>query len=162
MTEVVVSDTSPLQYLHLADAIGVLPRLYGRIIVPLAVVAELAAGKARGYHTPSLDGLKWVEITAPISLRSLPSKLGIGEQEAISMAVERGLPLLVDDRDARLCARGLGLVVVGTFGVLLEAKRHGFVERIAPLLERIIASGFRLDPAIRQRVLELAGEPDLR
>ncbi len=78
------------------------------------------------------------------------------------MAIERGLPLLVDDRDARSCARGLGVVVVGTFGVLLEAKRHGLVERIAPLMELIVASGFRLDAAIRQRVLELAGESDLR
>ncbi len=72
MTEVVVSDTSPLQYLHVADALKVLPRLYGRVIVPPAVVTELAAGRARGYNSPDLNGLAWVEVTAPVALRSLP------------------------------------------------------------------------------------------
>jgi len=31
---VVISDTSPLNYLVLIDEIDVLPRLYGRVIIP--------------------------------------------------------------------------------------------------------------------------------
>jgi predicted nucleic acid-binding protein len=37
----VVSDTSPINYLLQIDGIGILPDLYGRIVVPNAVIAEL-------------------------------------------------------------------------------------------------------------------------
>lgn len=36
-----VSNTSPVNYLLLIDEIGILPQLYGRVLVPLAVVNEL-------------------------------------------------------------------------------------------------------------------------
>ena len=48
MSMVVVSDSSPLHYLVLCDAIEVLPQLFGRVIVPKAVVAELSHA-----HTPA-------------------------------------------------------------------------------------------------------------
>ena len=42
MTDVVVSDTSPLQYLHQSRTLDLLPQLFGRVIVPPAVIGELA------------------------------------------------------------------------------------------------------------------------
>jgi predicted nucleic acid-binding protein len=39
--KVVIADTSPLNYLILAGAIEVLPRLYGRVVIPDVVLAEL-------------------------------------------------------------------------------------------------------------------------
>jgi hypothetical protein len=38
---VVVADTSPLNYLVLIDSVDILPQLFGRVIVPVEVVAEL-------------------------------------------------------------------------------------------------------------------------
>jgi predicted nucleic acid-binding protein len=43
---IVVSDTSPLNYLLLCGAADVLPRLFGRVIVPRAVLAELGSDDA--------------------------------------------------------------------------------------------------------------------
>lgn len=37
----VVADTSPLNYLILIEAIQVLPRLYGRIVIPTEVFREV-------------------------------------------------------------------------------------------------------------------------
>jgi predicted nucleic acid-binding protein len=39
---VIVSDTTPLNYLVLIDAVEVLPRLYQRVLIPPAVRDELA------------------------------------------------------------------------------------------------------------------------
>lgn len=39
--KVVIADTSPLNYLVLVDAVEILPRLYDRITIPDAVLAEL-------------------------------------------------------------------------------------------------------------------------
>ena len=38
---VVVADTSPLNYLVLIGEIGILPRLYGRVLIPAEVFDEL-------------------------------------------------------------------------------------------------------------------------
>ena len=46
MSIVDVSDASPLNYLALIDAVGVLPRLYSAVLIPPAVAAELTSPKA--------------------------------------------------------------------------------------------------------------------
>lgn len=158
MTGVVVSDTSPLQYLHQSGSLNLLPKLFGQVIVPPAVIGELAEGIARGHDLPNLVGLPWVVVQSPQIALALPNKLGRGEQEAISVAAECHLPILLDDWDARSCANGLGLRVVGTFGVLIKAKRQGLISQVMPLVDRIAGMGFRLDETTRQQVCFLAGE----
>jgi predicted nucleic acid-binding protein len=64
----------------------------------------------------------------------------------------------VDDRPARRLALNLGISVAGTAGILLRAKQLGFVPEVRPLLDEIIRRGFRLFPAIREKVLDDAGE----
>lgn len=44
----VVSNTSPLLYLHQLGRIALLPALYSQVLVPASVVEELAAGRAAG------------------------------------------------------------------------------------------------------------------
>jgi len=42
----VISDTSPLQYLHQADCLHLLPAMYGEILVPQGVAEEIEEGSA--------------------------------------------------------------------------------------------------------------------
>lgn len=158
MTMVVVSDTTPLQYLHQSRTLDLLPKLFERVIVPPAVIEELAEGRARGHDLPLLEGMAWVEITAPHQALVLPSKLGRGEQEAISVAVEQHLSVLMDDYDARTCAVSLGLRVLGTFGILLRAKRQGFIPAVMPTVDIIVGCGFRISERMRKQLQELTGE----
>ena len=65
---------------------------------------------------------------------------------------------VLDDALARRVAETLGLRLTGTLGVLLDAKRAGLVEVIAPLLDRLDALRFRLAAHTRAAVLRLAGE----
>ena len=43
---IVIADTSPINYLVLIDAVEVLPALYGRVLVPPSVCAELQRARA--------------------------------------------------------------------------------------------------------------------
>jgi uncharacterized protein len=43
-------------------------------------------------------------------------------------------------------------------GVLLQAKRIGELERIAPALDRMQANGYRISQALIDAALRLAGE----
>jgi predicted nucleic acid-binding protein len=45
---IVVSNTSPLQYLHQVGLLDLLEKLYGEVLVPPAVQEELRAGERRG------------------------------------------------------------------------------------------------------------------
>ena len=50
----VIVNTSPLQYLHQAQLLDLLPTLFGRIDVPDAVVAEIVEGRKRRIWKPYL------------------------------------------------------------------------------------------------------------
>ena len=52
MPEVVISNTSPLQYLYQLDHLDLLPHFYQQIQVPPAVISELHAGRALGVSLP--------------------------------------------------------------------------------------------------------------
>jgi len=48
--------------MHQAGVLTLLRDLYGRIIVPESVAAELQEGLARGVDLPEVDRLPWVEV----------------------------------------------------------------------------------------------------
>ncbi len=94
----IVSDTSPLNYLVLIGAVDLLPKLVSGVLIPPAVAAELA-----DHRTPAAvrqwlsTSPAWLQIIAPLSVD--PSlQLDRGEAEAISLATERGIrAILIDE-----------------------------------------------------------------
>lgn len=157
----VVSNTSPLQYLHQLGLMDLLPTLYGSVFVPYAVVMEVEAGRSLGVPLPVLDHLPWVRAqeVANSALLSLVPDLGAGEREVLALALEQSDPLVIlDDSFARRFARSLGLSLTGTLGLLLKGKEIGRIDRVGPFVDRLEALNFRLDQRTRRDVLALAGE----
>lgn len=160
----VISNTSPLQYLHQLGLLDLLPRLVGRVTVPGAVVAELEAGRALGYDLPDVTSLGWVVVRAPAAssrAKVLSPDLGPGEADVLRLALESPAGdalVILDDMSAREAARGFGLKFTGTLGVLLEAKRAGLLPEVRPHLDRLDALGFRVARETRLAVLRRAGE----
>jgi predicted nucleic acid-binding protein len=58
----VITDTSPIQYLYQTNLLGLLPTLYGQIILPQAVADELAQGQSQGVALPDPASLSWLTI----------------------------------------------------------------------------------------------------
>jgi predicted nucleic acid-binding protein len=84
--------------------------------------------------------------------------LGAGETEAVALAEERGLLLIIDDQAGRDQARRRGLALTGSAGVLLAAKRRGLVAVVAPDLAQLVDAGLHLDAALHGHLLRLVGE----
>lgn len=158
----VISNTSPLQYLHQVGLLDLLPQLVGRVTLPQAVVDELEAGRGLGYDLPDVASLGWVSVRAPAGpLRVFSPDLGRGETDVLRLALEApagDVTLILDDMRAREAAGRLGLKFTGTLGVLLEAKRAGLLTEVKPQLDRLDALGFRVAGETRLAVLRLAGE----
>jgi predicted nucleic acid-binding protein len=157
----VVTNTSPLLYLHQLRLIDLLPRLYERVVVPTAVAEELAEGARHGHDVPNPARLDWALIIAAPSpaLLKLAPALGEGERAAIALASERGSDLLlIDDGPARRHATLLGIKITGTLGVLLRAKANGHLPAVQPLLDQLAQLGFRASPETIAAVRKLADE----
>lgn len=117
----VVTDTSPLIKLAGVGQLDLLPQLYGSIWMPTAVANEYAAGAIRG--DPDLALQPWITIHQTTVIPELTSArgLGLGESEAISLAiVSHARLILLDDKLGRREAQRLSLPVAGTLAVLLR------------------------------------------
>lgn len=159
----VISNTSPLLYLHRVDAIDLLPEMFEEVWTPSAVVHELGTGREKGYDVPDLSVYPWLRVLDPRAVPSewLATDLGPGELAALALGIENPEKiLLLDDALARRIAQKAGLAVWGTLRVLLEGKSRGLVESLTPLVDRLEGTGMRLSSSVRLRVLALAGESE--
>lgn len=157
----IISNTSPIQYLHQLGLLHLPPDLVGRIVVPSAVAVELSTGRMQSVDLPILGDLTWITIRSPRSAPVIPysADLGAGETEVLALALEsENTELLFDDALARQVAAMLGLRFRGTLGVLLDAKKAKLVPAVGPLIERLKSLGFRLSRNTERSVLQLADE----
>jgi predicted nucleic acid-binding protein len=160
LAEVIVN-TSPLQYLHQVGQLGLLRELFGRVVVPGAVAAEIAAGRRLGVSLPQPETIEWVDILNPSSPVGglLAWDLGAGESAVLSLALEHpGSWVVLDDKLARQAAVHLNLTLLGTAGILLRAKHAGHLGAVKPVLDQLAALGFRLTPETLRNILDLAIE----
>ena len=112
---------------------------------------------------PSIPALPaWVSVRVPSSQRpslTARGRLGDGEREAIALAVEVGADaVLIDERAGRRVAEEAGLKVIGTLGLLLEAKWADHISTIRAELDRLLETSFFLNPQLYDQLLRIAGE----
>jgi predicted nucleic acid-binding protein len=111
----VVADTGPINYLILIGHIDLIPTLFERVIIPRAVLVELASPKAppvirQWMSAPPI----WLEPRDVEDQSHDPSldNIDVGERAAIRLAISLDADLLLmDDRKAVSAAEGKGLRV---------------------------------------------------
>ena len=126
---IVVSDNSPLQYLILIECIDALPALYGQVLTTPQVIEELSHADTPSIVRAWVQSLPtWLKIESPFKVDFLDT-IDVGEASAISLAQERHADLvLIDERAGTDTARRVGIQVVGTLGVLIEAAIEGLID----------------------------------
>ena len=152
---IVVADAAPLITLAGVGAVDLLPRLYGRVLVPDAVAAEVR-DRWIGPFPPD-----WLDVRGdPPAPPAETNRLDAGEVAAIGLVRDLGADLLlIDERKGRLVAGGLGIDYIGTLGVLLLAKLEGHLEEIAPLVLRMRdETSYRITDAVLREALATVGE----
>jgi len=125
---IVVADTSPLNYLIQIDCDHLLPRLYGRIVVPSGVMRELRHVGAPAAVQAWLAQIPcWIDVRATLSSPDAElAFLGLGEREAIQLADEQHADLLlIDERKGRAEAKRRGLRTTRNTGSFAERGGGG-------------------------------------
>lgn len=145
---VIVSDTSPLQYLLQCGAIDLLPGLFGRVFIPNAVVTELEHPSAPLAVQQWLQSRPaWLEIKQAVSPVPIPG-LDPGETEALQLAQELNADaILLDDAPARQEAQRRGLRVLGTLGILELGAHRGLIT-FGSVVERLQQTNIFLSPKL--------------
>ncbi|MGH9453426.1 MAG: DUF3368 domain-containing protein [Terriglobia bacterium] len=165
---IVVADTSPLNYLVLIGEAELLYRLYGRVLIPRAVLSELQDPGAPSAVAEWISRCPaWLEIR-DVALRSedITGELELGESEAMSLA-EGNRPdvlLLIDEETGRQEARRRNIRTTGTLGVLDDAAERGLVD-LGAAIQRLRSTNFRASDSLlewfiaRDRQRKQSGPP---
>lgn len=159
---VIVSDTSPVRSLAHLGHLSWLEDLFGNVLLPPAVANELIHPPL-GLHVVEVYRVPFLAVRSAENserISELCSTLDIGEAEAIALAEEVKADLiLIDEAAGRAVARECGFPVLGTLGILLQAKRQGLCPEVRPQLDRLQTEfNFFVSPRLRQQILRQAGE----
>ena len=152
---IVVSDTSVITGLIQVEQAELLRELYGAVLIPPAVFAELLRSHS---DLPTFVEMRIVANLEFVS--ALEAELDLGEAQAIALAVEAGADLLlIDEKLGRQIALREGLRISGLMGVLVEAKRRGLLKSVRALVGRLEREvGFRISKPVKEEAFRRSGE----
>ena len=167
----VTSNTSPLIALAKIRRLQLLKDLYGSVVMPPFVKVECidngteigapdayAIEKAvqEGWIKPAILERKWKPRVNNLMQRA---PIGQGEAEALIIAREKGIPVVLDDAEARVLARAFGMEHMGTLMIPYEAVVKGLIryEELVSILSDL-SKVLWVSPAVIVEVLRKAQE----
>ena len=129
MNNIVISDTTALIILAKSDAFSLLSNLFQKVYIPQAVYDELMfKDDIVNYRVKEFDKIEVKPVNDMTTLERIKTlKIDKGEVEAISLALELNLMLIIDERKGRKIALNQGLKIVGVLGILIENYRKKFL-----------------------------------
>lgn len=102
-----VSNSTPLIVLSKIGKLELLKEYFTEIYIPRAVYSEVVLEGKGLSGSKEVEKAQWIrveEITNDLAARTLAIHLGAGEAEAIVLAEEKDMLLLIDDGDGRKTA----------------------------------------------------------
>jgi len=120
---IVVSDSTTLIILGDLDKLIYLKNVFVTIYIPLKVYEEI--NFKRDFELP--DYIKIAKPKKTSRLQELKMLLDDGESEAIALAIEKKLPLIIDEKKGRKIAKNLSLDILGLLGVVYLNIKKDFI-----------------------------------
>ena len=136
----IISNSTPLIHLAKIGQLGLLSRLFKKVIIPKSVFNEVVIkGEEQGYLDAKIIRKateEWIEIKElnKEELRELDEILkigptGIAEGEAITLAKNMRLPLLIDDSIGQKIARTFNIETYWTTSVVLKGVNEKIITK---------------------------------
>ena len=161
--KLVVSNSSPIMNLAIIGQLHLIRELFGEIIIPKEVWAELIVEGKGKPGTNEIEKAKWIRVAKVKNdnlVKILNKDLDVGESAAIALAIERKADLLLlDETDARNLAEFYNLTKTGVIGILMRAKKRSLIKEIKPLLKKLTTQAhFWIKPDLYDAILSEMGE----
>lgn len=162
----VICNTSPIIGLLSIKHLSLLWELFEEVIIPQAVYEELCVENEN--YREEIQEIKTRIAQGKISVyqiensqmvKAMYGKLHYGELEVIVGAKELNVSLaIIDEIAARKMAAEFLIDTMGIMGMLLMAKKRGFIKEIRPDMELLRKNGYRISDRIFEEILRKAGE----
>ncbi len=162
MSNIFVLNASPLILLSKAGLLQIIGPVSPLWVIPDGVVAEFEKKKSIDPYVAELKSCSKVSLESSPQIHPLVAAwdLGQGESEVLSLSMHKGTEAkaVLDDLQARKCAKLLGISLIGSVGLLIMAKRFGLINAVKPELNKIIEVGLRIDSDLLTKVYQRISE----
>lgn len=161
MIERWVLNASPLIVLARVGLEDLPLSLAAQVVVPRPVAEEIEAGPPLDPARQALASGRLTVVDTPLPPPELLAwDLGYGETAVLSWAMaQNGWTAILDDAEARKCARAFSVPLKGTLALVLLAKQRGMIPSAAGVIQAMVNAGFHLDgPLIRDVLARTVGE----
>lgn len=154
----IVSDTTTLIILGKLDRYDLLANLFSKIYLPQEVIQEISKKIDGVYEKIIKTSLFETKKITDIALFTLlDGILDKGESQAIVLAKELELILLIDEKKGRNIAKNMGLDIIGLIGILIlnVKKEHISKKEAIAILEDIKKLKFRVSQKLEESFLKI-------
>lgn len=154
---IVVSDTTAISNLVQIGKLNLLQTLYGEVIIPESVYKELQI--LIDLNIVSKEDLRknWIkskQVKDNSEVNKLLDRLDIGESQAIIMGIELSADyLLIDEKKGRLVALENNINIIGTLGVLIEARSKNMITSVQEEMDKLRHIGFWISDNLYQKIV---------
>ncbi|MBN2825276.1 MAG: hypothetical protein JXQ76_08135 [Campylobacterales bacterium] len=154
----IVSDATALITLINIDEFQLLKLFAKEILIPHEVYDEVTQyPNAKNYLDREIEE-QFILIT-PYQDKSLFKQiyylLDAGESAAITLAIERNLPLVIDEKKGRRFAQRQGVEIIGLIGIIRFLYRENQLgrERVLEIVDKLNRSDFRVSAKLLELIL---------
>ncbi len=151
--KLIVSDSTTLIALQRIERFDVLKNLFEQVLIPEKVYNELCHKERAVLRDPFFVTNK---ITDRLLYKLLSKSLDAGESEAITLAVEMKLPLIIDEKKGRKIAQNMDITVIGLLGILILSTKRKIVssKEAVAIYVKAKKNNFRVSEQLESQFLE--------
>lgn len=148
--KLIISDSTTIITLLNIDRLDVLTNIFSCVYIPKRVYEEIVIDE-NFFVTKEIEDKKLYKL--------LSKTLDAGECEAIVLAKEMRLSLIIDEKKGRKIASNLGINIFGFIGLLVLNYKNGLLtqEDIIDVFYRAKEQGFRVGLRLENEFLGLIG-----
>lgn len=153
--DLVVVNASPLICLSKAGLDRLLPLLFPTVKVPASVLKEIGVKTVAG----KAEARPWLEEVGDLPLNPVVSAWDLGRGESAVITLANSLPgawAILDDKEARRCAKTMGCPFTGSLGVIVLAKRRGIIQDVRTPMLALRAAGLWVTDGLIEEMTEIA------
>jgi predicted nucleic acid-binding protein len=119
----IISDSTTLIILFDLNRLDLLENIFPKVYIPQKVYDEISFKK--DFIIPKFMTI--LQVQKNKQLEELKILLDDGESEAIALAIEKKLPLIIDEKKGRKIAQNLNIKIIGLLGILYLNIKKEFI-----------------------------------
>ncbi len=154
----IIADATVLITLINIDEFDVLKLFIDQVIIPDEVYHEVSrTASAKRYLDHEIDScfIQVAQYQDKQLFKDINYILDDGESASVTLALERKLPLIIDEKKGRRFAQQLGVEIIGLVGILRFLYRDGRLSEAetAEIVKKLNDSNFRISPDLLDLIL---------